>query len=78
MQRRALQALQQRQHIGGGFARSGLGESDEILALEGERDRGGLDVRGFLVSQLFDGGEKRLGQAEGGEGGMVHSGRQVE
>jgi hypothetical protein len=27
---------------------------------------------------LFDGGEKRLGQAEGGEGGMVHSKRRVE
>ncbi len=62
----------------GGFSRTGLGETDEILALERERNRGGLDVRGFLVAKQFDGSEERLGQAEGGEGGMIHGKRQVE
>jgi len=63
---------------GGRFTGSGFGETDQVLALERERDRGGLDVGGFLVAELFDGGEERLGQAEGGEGGMIHGKRRVE
>jgi octaprenyl-diphosphate synthase len=49
--KRALENGETGEAESGGFSRTGLGETDEILALERERDRGGLDVGGFLVAE---------------------------
>src|SRR5690606_38990614 len=62
---------------GGGFSRAGFGETDEVFALQGQGNGERLNAGGFLVAELFDGSEKGLGQAEGREGRLVHSERQV-
>ena len=62
------EALQRRQHEGGGLAAAGRGRNHEIHAGDGHRDRLRLDGRGLGVARVLDGLQQSVVQAEGSEG----------
>ncbi len=59
--------LQHRQREGRGLAAAGLGDADDVAALQQRRD--GLDLDGGRLGEagLSEGTQKRLGEAERGE-----------
>ena len=66
-----VQPLQQRQREGGGLARAGLGDAEQVAALEQLRDGGDLDRRGAVVALLGECAQERRGQPEVGKGWQV-------
>ena len=63
-------ALQRRQHKGGGLAAAGLGRHQQVAALQGRADRGGLHRGGLGVAGLFQSEQQFLGQAQLGKGAL--------
>ena len=61
---RRVEALDHRQHEGGRLAGPGLGSGEHVAARQDERDRLGLDGRGFRVALLGDGTEELGRQPE--------------
>ena len=55
---------QHRQHEGGGLAGAGLGDAEDVAALQGGRDGARLDRRRDRVAGVGDGGEYFLAQAK--------------
>src|SRR5690606_41709736 len=61
---RQVQARQDRQGEGGGRAGAGLRGAQHVTARQQRRDGGGLDRGRRFVTDLGQGGEQRLRQAE--------------
>jgi hypothetical protein len=61
------QALQKRQREGRRLAGSGLGDAQQVLALQEERDGGRLDRRRHGVALGLKGAQERLGQVKVGK-----------
>ena len=61
------EALQDRQREGGGLARAGLRDADQVAALQQVRDRLRLDGRGIGVVFFVERALERLGEGKLGE-----------
>ena len=59
-----VDAVQQRQRKGGGFAGAGLGFAEDVMPLHQRRDARGLDGGGGLVTDLGERAQDWGGQAE--------------
>ena len=68
-----IELREQRQREGGGLAGAGVGEAEDVLAGQGDRNRHRLDGRGTFEAKGLDGGEKLGGQAEFGERRCFHN-----
>ena len=56
----------------GGFPGAGGGKADQVLAQQGRGDAHGLNRRGTLVTEGFNGGEQSIGQPEFGKRRRIH------
>ena len=68
------QALEDREHEGGGFAGAGDGAAEDVAAGQSKGDDGGLDRGGVVVAEAAAGAKERSREVEVKKGGRMEGG----